>query len=63
MSLPLSDVVLTAELSQADYDKICDAIEAEIVRLQNINYASKEAQVLMELESQIVLRVYKAGKR
>jgi hypothetical protein len=55
-------VINVAEMSQSDFDKICDAIEAEIVRLENIDYASKEALALLDFEAEIVARRYEASQ-
>lgn len=58
----IPDVIPSTEISQSDFDKICDAIEAEIARLQNIDYASPEAQRLLDIEADIVVQRYQAGK-
>lgn len=52
------DTKTLAEMSDADFDKICDAIEAEIVRLENINYASPGARALSDFASAIVANRY-----
>ena len=55
-----TEVILT--MSQADFDKFCDAIEAEIARLENIDYASRKAQALSNFEAAIVVQRYAASK-
>lgn len=41
-------------------NEFCERIEAVVIDLQNENYASTEAQELMEYESQIILQEYYA---
>lgn len=36
-----------------------EAMEAEIARLQNENYNSSEARLLMDLESELILAAYR----
>jgi hypothetical protein len=53
--------VIPAE-NKTEFDKACDAIEAEIARLQDTDYASKEAQELLDFEAAIVLAEYQGSK-
>jgi hypothetical protein len=43
---------------KAELDEALDAIENEILRLQNLDYASPEAQALIDFEAKIVLAEY-----
>jgi hypothetical protein len=62
MNIPISGITLLENMRQADFDKLCDAIEAEIARLENIDYASREARALLDVEAKIVARRYEASK-
>ena len=48
--------------NKSEFDKACDAIEAEIARLQNLDHASPEAQELIDFEAAIVLAEYQRSK-
>lgn len=52
------EVVDETNIQEYNLNDILDAVEERIAQLQNRNYASKEAQLLMDWESKIVARLY-----